>query len=153
MFQKNNNNIKGITMFGGVLAILIAIWVFKTATRAKIGNVLIWTGGAALLFFVVQILFYNLNIVIIDVFSADVGGDYDRDLTDIGARKTGGGIQEGFFGPVFGVLFELLPLFMAWLSVAFIRTKYMLKEQLNVKNLTSGITDVFTGIINSFKTS
>ncbi len=139
-------------MFGGVLAILIAIWVFRTAQKAKTGNTILWTAGAALLFFVVQILFYNLNILIIDGFSADVGGDYDRDLTDIGARKNSGGIQEGFFGSVFGVLFELLPLFMAWLSVAFIRTKYMLKEGLNVQNLTSGITDVFIGIKNSFKT-
>lgn len=140
-------------MFGGVLAVLIAIWVFKTAVKAKTSKVILWTAGAAILFFTVQILFYNLNILIIDGFSGDVGGEYDRDLTDVGARKTGGGIQEGFFGPVFGVIFEILPLFMAWLSVAFIRTKYMLKEDINVKNLVSGITDMFSSIKNSFKTN
>ena len=140
-------------MFGGVLAILIAIWVFRTTTKAKTSNVLLWTAGAAILFFVVQILFYNINIFIIDGLGSDVGGEYDRDLTDIGDRKDGGGIQDGFFGSVLGILFELLPLFMAWLSVAFIRTKYILKEDLNVKNLTSGLTDMFVGIKNSFKTN
>ena len=140
-------------MFGGVLAILIAIWVFRTTTQAKTGNVLLWTAGAAVLFFVVQILFYNINIFIIDGLGSDVGGEYDRDLTDVGDRKDGGGIQDGFFGSVLGVLFELLPLFMAWLSIAFIRTKYILKEELNVKNLTSGISSMFVGIKNSFKTN
>ena len=144
-------------MFGGVLAILIAIWIYRTAVQAKTGNILLWTAGAAILFFVVQVLFYNINIFIIDGFGSDVGGEYDRDLTDIGDRVTSsggtGGIQEGFFGTVLGVLFELFPLFMAWLTVAFIRTKYMLKQDLNIKNLVSGITDMFIGIKNSFKTS
>ncbi|TXL16269.1 hypothetical protein BMR05_00135 [Methylococcaceae bacterium HT4] len=144
-------------MFGGVLAILIAIWVFRTAVQAKTGNVILWTAGAAILFFVVQMLFYNINIFIIDGFGNDVGGDYERDLTDIGDRITSsggsGGIQEGFFGTVLGILFELLPLFMAWLTVAFIRTKYILKEEINVKNLTSGISGMFVDIKNSFKSS
>ena len=141
-------------MFGGVLTILVAIWIFMTATKAKTGNVIYWTAGAALLFLVVQYLFVQLNIFIIDGYGSDVGGDYDRDLTDIGARNTsGGGIQEGFFGTILGVLFELAPLFMGWLSVAFIRTKYMLKQDLNIKNLVSGITGMFVSIKNSFKTS
>ena len=144
-------------MFGGVLTILIAIWIYRTAVQAKAGNVLLWTAGAAVLFIVVQVLFYNINIFIIDGFGNDVGGDYDRDLTDIGDRITSsggsGGIQEGFFGTVLGILFEIMPLFMGWLSVAFVRTKYILKQDLKISNLTSGITDVFVGIKNSFKTS
>lgn len=141
-------------MFGGVLTILIAIWVFSTATHAKTGKVIYWTAGAVVLFLVVQYLFVQLNILIIDGYGSDVGGDYDRDLTDIGARNTnGGGIQEGFFGTVLGILFELLPLFMGWLCVAFIRVKYMLKQELSLKNLVSGITNMFVSIKNSFKTS
>jgi hypothetical protein len=144
-------------MFGGVLTILIAIWIYRTTVQAKTGNVLLWTAGAAVLFIVVQLLFYNINIFIIDGFGNDVGGEYDRDLTDIGDRVTSsggtGGIQEGFFGTVLGVLFEIMPLFMGWLSVAFIRTKYILKQDLNITNLVSGIKDVFVGIMNSFKTS
>jgi hypothetical protein len=43
---------------------------------------------------------------------------------------------------------------MGWLSVAFVRTKFLLKEDpKKIGNLVSGIKDVFTGIINSFKTS
>ena len=144
-------------MFGGVLTILIAIWIYRTTVQAKTGNVLLWTAGAAVLFIVVQLLFYNINIFIIDGFGNDVGGEYDRDLTDIGDRVTSsggtGGIQEGFFGTVLGILFEIMPLFMGWLSVAFIRTKYILKQGLNITNLVSGIKDVFVGIMNSFKTS
>jgi len=144
-------------MFGGVLTILIAIWIYRSAVRAKVGNVVIWTAGAALLFIVVQVLFYNINIFIIDGFSNDVGGEYDRDLIAIGDRVTssggGGGLQEGFFGTILGILFELMPLFMGWISVAFVRTKYMLKQEFNITNLVSGIADVFVGIKNSFKTS
>ena len=141
-------------MFGGVLTVLIAIWVFGTATQAKTGKVVYWTAGAVVLFIVVQYLFIQLNIMIIDGYGSDVGGEYDRDLTDIGARNTsGGGIQEGFFGTVLGILFEILPLFMGWLSVAFVRTKYMLKQELNLANLVGGIKGMFIGIKNSFKTS
>lgn len=144
-------------MFGGVLTILIAIWIYRTTVRAKTGNVLYWTAGAAVLFIAVQVLVYNLNFLIIDGYGADVGGEYDRDLIDIGARMTSsggsGGIQEGFFGTILGILFELMPLFMGWLSVALIRTRYILKEDLNVSNLVSGIADVFIGIKNSFKAS
>ncbi len=141
-------------MFGGVLTILIAIWVYRTAASAKVSNILLWTAGAAVLFIAVQVLFYNINIIIIDGMGSDVGGEYDRDLTDIGDRKTsGGGIQEGFFGTILGILFEIMPLFMGWLSVAFIRTKYMLKQEINLANLVSGITDMFVSIKNSFKTN
>ena len=145
-------------MFGGVLTILVAIWVYRTAVRAKSGNVLFWTAGAAVLFIVVQVLFYNINIFIIDGYSTDVGSEYDRDLTDIGDRVTSsggsGGIQEGFFGTVLVILFEIMPLFMGWLSVAIMRTKFLLKEDpKKIGNLVSGIKEVFTAIIKSFKTS
>jgi hypothetical protein len=113
---------------------------------------------AAVLFIVVQVLFYNINIFIIDGYGNDVGSEYDRDLTDIGDRVTNsggsGGLQEGFFGTVLGVLFEIMPLFMGWLSVAFMRTKFLLKEDpKKIGNLVSGIKEVFTAIIKSFKTS
>jgi len=141
-------------MFGGLLSILIAIWVYRTAVQAKTGKILFWTAGAAIMFFVVQILFYNFNIIILDTFDgSDIGGDYDRDYADIGDRKDGGGLQGGFFGSVLGILFEILPLVMAWFSVALVRTKFMLKESINYTNLVSGIKDMFIGIKNSFKTT
>ncbi|MDF1581907.1 MAG: hypothetical protein RQ733_00935 [Methyloprofundus sp.] len=141
-------------MFGGLLSILIAIWVYRTAVQAKTGKILFWTAGAAIMFFVVQILFYNFNIFILDTFDgSDIGGDYDRDLTSVSDRKDGGGIQEGFLGTVLGILFEILPLVMAWLSVALVRTKFMLKESINYANLVSGIKDMFIAIKNSFKTT
>jgi hypothetical protein len=140
-------------MFGGVLTILVAIWVFRAAQQAKTGKVLLWAAGSAVLFFAVQTLFYNINIFIIDGLGSDVGGEYDRDLTSVGDRKDGGGIQDGFFGSVLGVLFEIFPLFMGLLSVALVRTKYILKAEITAGNLVSGIKEVFTGIANSFKTN
>jgi len=141
-------------MFGGILTILIAIWVFRSAQKAKTGNALLWTAGSAILFFVIQIVFYNLNILILDAFDGtDIGGEYDRDYTDIGDRKDSGGIQDGFMGTLLGIKFELLPLFMAWLSVAFMRTKFMLKQDITWGNLVDGISDTFSSIKNSFKTS
>ena len=140
-------------MFGGVLAIFIAIWIFRTALKAKVGSPVLWTAGAVALFLAVQVLFINLNIFIIDGMGSDVGGEYERDLADIGARVTSGGdTKKGFLGTLLNILYELMPLVMGCLSVAFVRTKYMLKEELNLQNLTSGITDVFIGIKNSFKT-
>lgn len=141
-------------MFGGLLTILVAIWIYRSAVQAKTGNVLYWTAGAAIMFFVVQILFYEFNIFILDTFDgSDIGGDYDRNLTSIGDRKDSGGLQDGFFGTILGVVFEILPLVMAWLSVALVRTKFMLKESINFSNLVSGIKDMFIGIKNSFKTT
>lgn len=140
-------------MFGGIITILIAIWIYRTAIEAKTGHALYWTAGAAVLFFVVQMLFYNVNIMIIDgLGGTDIGDEYDRDLISINERKGEGGIQDGFFGGVLGVLFELLPLFMAWLSIAVVRTQYMLKKNINVANLVSGISATFLSIKNSFKT-
>jgi len=141
-------------MFGGVLSILIAIWIYRTAVQNKTGNVLFWAAGGAILFFVVQLLFYNVNIMLIDIFDGnDIGGDYDRDLTSINDRKDGGIAEGGFLSTLLGIIFELFPLFMGWLSVAFIRTRVMLKQALNFSNLVGGIKEMFISIKNSFKTA
>mgnify|MGYP000297037928 CR=1 FL=1 len=140
-------------MFGGILTILIAIWVYRSSIQAKTGNALYWTAGAAVLFFIVQMLFYNVNIMIIDVFGGtDIGDEYDRDLLSIDSREGETALQEGFFGGVLGVLFELFPLLAAWFSVAFVRVKFMLKQDFNLSNLVGGIGETFSSIGNSFKT-
>lgn len=137
-------------MIGGVVMILTVIWVYQSLMRAKKGNVLLWVGGCAIVFLVVQVMFYNVNIMIVDGMDGkDVGGEYDRDLTSVGDRKT----QEGVGGWIMPVIFELLPPLAGFLVVAFIRTQFILKEALTPANLFSGVKDMFLSIKNSFKTS
>jgi hypothetical protein len=51
------------------------------------------------------------------------------------------------------VIFELLPPTAGVLAVAFIRTRFILKEALTPANLFSGIKEMFVSIKNSFKTT
>ncbi len=137
-------------MIGGIIMILTAIWVYQTLIKAKSGNVLLWVAGCAIVFLVIQVMFYNINIMIIDGLDGkDVGGEYDRDLTSVGDRKT----QEGAGGWFMPVFFELLPPLAGMLTVAVIRTQFILKQALTPANLFSGIKDMFVSIKNSFKTS
>lgn len=137
-------------MIGGVIMILTAIWVYQTLIKAKTGNVLLWVAGCAIVFLVIQVLFYNVNIMIIDGLDGkDVGGEYDRDLTSVGDRKT----QEGAGGWFMPVFFELLPPIAGVMAVALIRTQFILKEALTPANLFSGIKELFISIKDSFKTS
>lgn len=137
-------------MIGGIVMVLTVIWVYQTLMRVKKGNVLLWVGGCAILFLAIQVMFYNVNIMIIDGLEGkDVGGEYDRDYTSISDRKT----QEGAGGWFMPVVFELLPPIAGFLAVALVRTQFILKEALTPANLFSGVKEMFESIKNSFKTS
>lgn len=137
-------------MIGGIVMILTVIWVYQSLMRAKKDKVLLWVSICAVVFLVVQVLFYNINIMIIDGLDGkDVGGEYDRDLTSVGDRKT----QEGAGGWFMPVLFELLPPMAGFLSVSVIRSLFIMKEALTPANLFAGVKEMFDSIINSFKTS
>jgi hypothetical protein len=137
-------------MIGGIVMILTVIWVYQSLMRAKKDKVLLWVSICAVVFLVVQVMFYNINIMIIDGLDGkDVGGEYDRDLTSVGDRKT----QEGAGGWFMPVLFELLPPIAGFLSVSVIRSLFILKEALTPANLFSGVKEMFESIKNSFKTS
>jgi hypothetical protein len=137
-------------MIGGIVMILTVIWVYQSLMRAKKDKVLLWVSICAVVFLVVQVLFYNINIMIIDGLDGkDVGGEYDRDLTSVGDRKT----QEGAGGWFMPVLFELLPPMAGFLSVSVIRSLFIMKEALTPANLFSGVKEMFESIKNSFKTS
>lgn len=137
-------------MIGGIVMILTVIWVYQSLMRAKKDKVLFWVSICAVVFLVVQVMFYNINIMIIDGLDGkDVGGEYDRDLTSVGDRKT----QEGAGGWFMPVLFELLPPIAGFLSVSVIRSLFIMKEALTPANLFSGVKEMFESIKNSFKTS
>lgn len=138
-------------MIGGIIMILTAIWVYQAVMQIKKPHGLFWVAGCIAVFFAVQWLFVQLNIVIIDTYQGeDIGSEYDRSLTSVGDRNQN---QKGSGGMFLNVLYELLPPLAGFLSVAFIRTKFILNESLTVANLFGGIKEMFTSIKNSFKTS
>ena len=136
-------------MIGGIVMVLTVIWVYQSLMKVKKNNVLFWVGGCALTFLVIQVLFYNINIMIINGLEGTVSEEYDRELTSVGDRKT----QEGAGGAILPVIFELLPPIAGFLMVAVIRTLFIMKEALTPANLFSGIKEMFSSIKNSFKTS
>lgn len=137
-------------MIGGIVMVLTVIWVYQSLMKAKKDNVLMWVAICAVVYLVVQVLFYNINIMIIDALDGkDVGGDYDRELTSVGDRKT----QEGAGGWIMPVIFELLPPIAGFLAVSVVQTLFILKQALTPANLFAGVKEMFESIKNSFKTS
>jgi hypothetical protein len=119
-------------------------------------NAVLWTAVCVAAFFIVQALFVNVNIYLLDMLNGtDIqgsDGNYERDVTSVGDRKTTDNVG-GFGGIVLSTLFELFPPAMGFLTAALIRNKFVLKEALNVTNLFSGIKEMFNSIKQSFKES
>jgi hypothetical protein len=139
-------------MIGGILMILVAVWIFQSVKQVKKPNGLFWIAGCAAVFFAVQWLLVQLNIIIIDTYQGeDISSTYDRDITSIGDRNTTN--EQGTGGMFLNILYELFPPFGAFLTVAFIRTKFIMNEPLTVKNLFSGIKELFISIKDSFKSA
>ncbi|WP_341327450.1 hypothetical protein [Methylotuvimicrobium sp. KM2] len=139
-------------MIGGIVMILVAVWVYQSASRAKVEKILFWVVLCSVVFLAVQFTAVYFNVYLLETFK-DGGfeGGYERDLASIGDRKTKGGIFQGFTGTLLSIVFELMPPLLGVLAVAFIRTKFMLKEALTVSNLFSGMKELFVSIKNSFK--
>lgn len=137
-------------MIGGIVMVLTAIWIYQSLMKAKKNNVLMWVAALSILFFVVEFISQIFCIEILDALSGqDIGGNYDRELTSIGDRRT----QENVGGFFLNSLCELFPSAAGLLSVALIRTLVILKEPLNATNLFSGIKEMFVSIKDSFKST
>lgn len=140
-------------MIGGIFMVLVTLWVYQSAVRAKVDRLLFWVALCAIVFLAVQVLSVNFNIYLLESFRGGEGDvDYERALTSIGDRKNEGGFQ-GLWGALLSIFLELMPPLAGVLVVAFIKTKFMLKEPLTITNLFSGIKEMFVGIKNSFKTT
>jgi hypothetical protein len=138
-------------MIGGILGILALIWVYQSATKANVNNVVVWVMICAAAYMASQfVLIGAANYLIESMRSSEGGEGYERDLMSIGDRKNMGGFQ-GSKGTSMSVFFELFPPIAGFLLVAFIRNKLILKEALNKANLFSGIGDMFKSIKDSFK--
>lgn len=138
-------------MISGIIMILVVLWIYQSAMRAKTGNVMMWVAGAAIGFFVMVFLFQYININILESFRAGEGGaDYEALQ---GADRKNQGDFTGFTGLLKSVYQELSPSIFSFVIIAFLRLKFITKEAFTLGNLFGDIKGMFQGIKQSFKTS
>ena len=141
-------------VFGGLIDILVAIWVYRTAVEHKTGNALYWAAGSFIVSLAVQLLMIYFNGFVIESFDTDISNEYDtagglnaRDNSDTAGLQTGSG------GTLIGIIFETLPIVVPVIAVAVLRQLVMLKQSFSFLTLFSGVKEMFVSIKNSFKTS
>ncbi len=140
-------------VYGGLVSIILAIWIYQTGMEHKIKNTLFWVAGAVAIFLLMQTKMILFNAFIIESFDSDVGEHYD-DIGGLNKRDNidTAGLQSGGTGTVIGIFFEFLPLVVPFFVVAVLRQMIMLRESFSFGTLFSGLTGVFVSIKNSFKT-
>jgi len=136
-------------MISGMVMILVALWFYQSAVKAKLSNVLMWVAIGAVGFFALQWLLVNLNIYILESFRASEGGAGYEALQ--GADRKNAGDFLGFTGVLKSLYFELSPSIVGFLAIAAVRLKFITKESFSVANLFSGIKEMFQNIKQSFK--
>lgn len=138
-------------MIGGLIGILTLIWVYQTATKANVNNVMMWVIVCTVVYMASQfILIGTANYLVESMRAAQGGEGYERDVLSVGDRKNMGGFQGGK-GIFMSVFFELFPPIAGFMLVALVRTKFVLKESITKDNLFSGIGAMFKSIKDSFK--
>lgn len=138
--------------FGGIIAVFIAIWVYRTAMEAKTGNAIAWVAASFVMYLVLQLLVIYFNSMIIDFFDRDLSVEYEttgglnsRDNIDTA------GLQSGTFGTLIGVTFELATWLVPFFVIAALRLLLMLKQPFSFTALFGGIKEMFIAIGQSFK--
>ncbi len=138
-------------MIGGIVGVLALIWVYQSATKANVNNFIIWVIICGVAYMASQfLLIWGANYLVEAMRASEGGEGYERDVLSVGDRKNLGGFQGGK-GTFLSIFFELFPPIAGFLIVAFIRTKFVLKESLTKGNLFSGLGDMFRSIKESFK--
>lgn len=169
-------------MIGGIIMVFVAIWIYQTAIRVKLPNAILWTAGAAAIFFVAQFMLVEINIGLFDLdgtkteskamlSSSDKACEptkesssskVDRNDEDMGGLNSNCSVvhgadrqdeerYQGFGGVLKSLYFELFPQILSFLLIAFLRLKYMTKEELSVANLFGGLKEMFQSIKHSFQ--
>lgn len=138
-------------MISGIIMILVALWIYQSAMRAKMSNVMMWVAGAAIGFFIMVFLFQYININILESFRASEGGSAYEALQ--GADRKNEGDFTGFTGILKSLYEELSPSIISFACIAFLRLKFITKESLSAANLFSGLKEMFLSIKQSFQTS
>ncbi len=137
-------------MISGIVMILIALWFYQSAVKAKVSNVLMWVAIGAVGFFVLNMVLVNLNIYILESFRASEGGAGYESLQ--GADRKNEGDFLGFIGILKSLYLEMSPSIVGFLALAVVRLKLITKESFSVTNLFSGLKEMFQNIKKSFKT-
>lgn len=138
-------------MIGGIVGLLVLIWVYQTTTKANVNNGVVWVMICAAAYLASQFILIGAANYLIESMRASQGGEgYKPDPLSVGYRQNESGFQ-GSKGTFASVFFELFPPIAGFFLVAFIRTKLVLKESLTKANLFSGIGDMFRSIKESFK--
>jgi hypothetical protein len=138
-------------MISGIVMVFVAIWIYQSAMKAKLSNVMIWVAGGAALFFTLVFLLQYININILESFRASEGGASYEAIQ--GADRKNEGDFTGFSGILKSLYEELSPSILSFIAIAFLRLKLITKESFSVANLFSGIKDMFLNIKKSFKTA
>ena len=142
-------------MIGGVFIVLVAIWMYQAAVKAQKDNALLWVVIGCIVFFAVQFAVVKLNATVAETMmsaSVDKGPAYAGELYNrtgpINSQSSGG--VRAFF---LFLLVEILPPFLGVVGAGLVRSIFVLKEKVTLKNLFGGIKEMFIDIGRSFKTS
>ncbi len=139
--------------YGGIFAILIAIWIYRTGVENKTGRVFYWVVGSFVVYLAGTLLATYFNGMIIEMFDTDISSEYDNAGGLNAIDDSSSGIQAGAGGSFIGIIFELLTWIIPFLIVAVLRQLVMLKQPFNFMGLFSGIKEMFIAIKDSFKAS
>lgn len=136
-------------MISGMVMILVALWFYQSAVKAKVGNVLMWVAIGAIGFFALVWVLQSVNIYILESLRASEGGAGYEAVQ--GADRKDPGDFLGFAGVLKSLYFELSPSIISFVAIAFVRLKFITKESFSVGNLFGGIKEMFQAIKQSFK--
>ena len=136
-------------MISGMIMVFVAIWLYQSAMKAKIDNVILWVAGGAIAFFFLVFLLQYININILESFRASEGGSAYEAIN--GADRKNQGDFTGFTGILKSLYEELSPSIISFLIIAFLRLKFITKESFSVANLFGGLKEMFQNIKQSFK--
>jgi flagellar biosynthesis protein FlhB len=139
--------------YGGIIAIFIAIWIYRTGVENKTGKVFYWVVGSFVVFLAGSLFATYFNGMIIEMFDTDISSEYDNAGGLNAIDDSSSGIQSGAGGTMIGIIFELLTWVIPFFVIAVLRQLVMLKQSFNFMGLFSGIKEMFVSIKNSFKTS
>lgn len=136
-------------MIGGMVMVFVALWIYQSAMKANLNNVIYWVAASAIAFYVAQFLLVEVNIYILESFRASEGGAGYEGIH--GADRKNQGDFIGFVGILKSVYLELTPPIISFIGIAFLRLKFITKESFSVGALFGGIKEMFQSVKHSFK--
>lgn len=129
-------------MIGAIVMIFVVIWVYQSAMKAGVNNVIMWVGICAAVFFASQVLLIDLNVYILEAVRGGQGDvNYERDLASVGDRKNEGGFQGGG-GFLLSVFMELMPPVVGFIIVALVKSQFVVKEKIALSTLFAGAPEM-----------